>query len=73
MTQDQFKMKVIAIFKGKNGSLGYVTGKEYSLLFRTDFKVVIVDLDRITPRDSGGSLCMYDSVRSFLDNWEVVQ
>lgn len=69
-------MKVRAKFKGKDGSLGYKNGSDYSLDFNNithpfgSTKEVIHiekanDLERITT-------VIYSSLRKFLDNWEVL-
>jgi hypothetical protein len=65
-------MIVIAKFKGAHGSKGYKNGKAYELIFMTEHPgCSIQDRGRVTPKDSGGSLVVYSSMRKFLDNWEV--
>lgn len=65
---------VFAKFKGQNGSKGYETGKKYELVFNTDHPGFLVsDRNRGTPRDHGGSLVRYSTMRKFLDNWEVIK
>ena len=67
-------MIVVARFKGKDGSKGYQRGKEYTLIFQCDHPgLTISDMDRATPKDSGGSLVQYTSLVRFLDNWEVIK
>lgn len=61
-------MKIKAKFKGANGSLGYKNGSNYKLRFTvSDGQITITpynDLDTC-------SICRYDSLRSFLNNWQV--
>jgi len=59
------KTKVISTFKGKNGSMGFETGKLYNLT--------------LTKYKDGGLLaeddfnhCEYGSFIAFLNNWENV-
>lgn len=67
-------MIVIAKFKGQNGSKGYQSGKKYELIFIDSHPgFLIQDKARVTPRDSGGSMVRYSSMRKFLDNWEVLK
>lgn len=70
-------MKIKAKFKGKDGSLGYENGKTYPLIFGTVRNVVNGNLrDQIKIVRSDCSLvvgtCYYDSLKTFLNNWQVI-
>lgn len=54
-------MKIKAKFIGRN-SLGYVTGETYELILVGSF---------ICRADKTGGYCPYQSVQSFLSNWEI--
>lgn len=51
------------IFKGENGSLGYETGKSYSLNVETMHSGVIII------NSEEGNECIYSSKAKFLENW----
>lgn len=59
-----------AKFIGENGSLGYLKNGKYHLLFSIT-KSAQVQIKPIG--DSGGKICGYDSLRGFLDNWEILE
>jgi len=57
-------MKIKAKFKGSN-SLGYVNGENYKLWFNViNNKICIQRLDY-------GGTCEYQSLKAFLNNWQV--
>jgi len=59
-------MKIIkATFKGRNGSLGYITGKEYTLKIREliDNSLLITDQNKKT------NPCEYSGSLTFFENW----
>lgn len=60
--------KVKAIFKGQNGSCGYETNKEYTLIIRHEIKMY-VQIEDI----QGGGWCEYGSMVPFLENWDNVR
>lgn len=72
-------MRAKGIFKGKNGSCGYETGKEYRLILQhTKKDNIIVESPDVphtrgqrTPHDQDG-YCEYGSLLAFLSNWEGV-
>lgn len=66
--------KVKAIFKGQDGSCGYNTNKEYTLIVsRGSYEHrPYVDLISIKNIDGGG-LCDYESIESFLNNWDNIR
>lgn len=68
-TPKEDNMKTIkATFIGANGSLGYITGKEYTLTLK--------ELNRalwITRQDSIAGTCSYDSLMPFLENWTKIE
>lgn len=58
-------MKIKAKFKGSN-SLGYENGKNYFLWF--DIAANKIVIYRI---DGSGGACVYDTLKGFLNNWQV--
>ena len=58
---------VKAIFKGKNGSMGFETNKEYTI------NVNQVQNGYIKIDGSGGLWCDYNSIGSFLTNWDNIR
>ena len=60
--------KVNATFKGKDGSRGYETNKEYALVIRHHIggNIQIEDIN-------GGGWCEYGSIVSFLENWNNIR
>lgn len=57
-----------AYFKGEDGSMGYKSGKKYELH-------VAICKNKIIIRPTNGklSMCPYDTLESFLNNWIIVQ
>lgn len=69
--QSKTKMKrITATFKGKDGSLGYRNGKQYTLTIGSGIDGMIIN-DVSRPNNSGR--CEYSSLDSFFDNWDNVQ
>lgn len=60
--------RIKATFIGKDGSLEYVTGKEYSLYVIEGYNEAM----RIW-RVSGGGTCAYRSIIAFLNNWTNIK
>ena len=62
------QIKVKAIFKGQNGSMGFVTGKEYTLKLNKDKDggISIYDINDMS------HFCDYTSFITFLNNWRDV-
>ena len=56
-------MVILAIYKGNDGSLGYVINKPYVLILKRS----------LIQRPDGSGRCRYESIVSFLSNWEMVQ
>ncbi len=56
-----------AIFKGKNSSFGYETNKEYTLSIqhKKGNNILIQNGDK--------ELCEYESMISFLNNWDIIR
>lgn len=54
-----------AIFKGKSGLLGYITGKTYTLILFPTGQNRICRLD-------GSGICEYGSIYAFFKNWIVI-
>lgn len=71
-------MIVKAIFKGRNGSKGYVTNKAYSLNFKTVMFYDATIKERIEIDDSKVSgwdrntVVQYSSLKKFLENWTLI-
>ena len=72
-------MKIKAKFKGSN-SLGYVNGENYDLEFKTDSQgsqdfIMIRHIDKINSPGHWtmrrNSECYYQSLKAFLNNWQV--
>jgi len=57
-------MKIKAKFKGSN-SLGYENGENYKLEFTVKDNAVWIMRENMT------GLCKYDSLKAFLNNWQV--
>ena len=63
------RTKVVkAIFKGTDGSLDYEKNKDYELIIRH-----INGENIIIERIDGEGLCQYNSLISFLDNWDNIR
>lgn len=60
------KVKVKAIFKGLDGSCGYKTNREYTLVISHKTK------GHIQIEDDDG-WCEYGSMVSFLENWDNIR
>lgn len=58
--------KIRATFIGTNNSLGYKTGKEYEL------RITGLPPMGIIRADGSGGICHYQSLRSFLLNWDNI-
>lgn len=60
--------KIKAVFKGADGSCGYKTGNEYTLVVRhkTNEFIQIEETE-------GGGWCEYGSIISFLENWDNIK
>lgn len=59
--------RITAVFKGKDGSLGYIKGATYDLLVHSTKRYPIV-----IRRSRGGGYCPYSSQDAFDRNWVVV-
>ena len=60
--------KVKALFVGRDGSCGFRKGSEYSLMVTTlsySMKIEVFSIPQ-------GNHCSYDSMHSFLDNWDNI-
>ena len=60
--------KIIATFKGTNGSLGYTTGEVYVLQFR-EYVNEGIQIRRV----AGGGVCEYKNTLSFFNNWTDIK
>lgn len=59
-------MLVSAIFIGEEGSMGYKHGITYQIRFS-------IKQDKISiQRPNGTGVCPYDSLKKFLENWNVI-
>ena len=67
--------KIKAVFKGANGSCGYCPNFEYQLSVAQPKHLVVGDmLQNISiTRADGSGICEYDSLLTFLDNWDNIK
>jgi len=74
-------MKIKAKFKGADGSCGYRNGQNYTLDFKTtddnakqgsDHLVQIYKINTDCPC-IGTNIVLYESLRSFLNNWQILK
>lgn len=71
-------MDIIAKFKGKDGSEGYVKGETYKLLFRTTDDDSrrgtnhFITIWKYRNPSTAGNKVVYSSLFKFLENWEVL-
>ncbi len=67
-----YSIHIKAIFKGLNGSCGYQTHTEYKLSLRhesgSNIKIV-----RVKDGFADGGECEYESMLTFLDNWDCIR
>ena len=59
--------KIKAVFKGQNGSCGFKTGQEYTLTIEHQMNRYI------KVEDKNADYCGYESVISFLENWDNIR
>ena len=66
--------KIKAIFRGDNGSCGYNTDKEYTLIVSrgANSKHPFIDFISIKTENENG-LCDYESIEAFLNNWDNIR
>jgi hypothetical protein len=64
----EFRMKIKAIFKGADDSLGYKFNMEYDLIIRNNSAGMI-----IIEKEEGGGWCAYSSIITFLENWNNIR
>ena len=62
--------RIKATFIGTDGSLGYKTGKEYSLFVR---KQLDGETEIYICRVSGGGACIYSDLYAFIKNWTLIK
>ena len=60
--------KVKAIFRGQDGSCGFQTGREYTLLIHHSAGTLVRIED-----ESGSHRCDYSNMMTFLDNWDNIR
>ena len=69
--------KIIAIFSGANGSMGYETGKQYSLkvtgLDKWNENEIRIERDSKHPSEENNGCCDYGSIIAFLNNWDCIR
>jgi len=63
-------MIIKAIFKGERDLLGYVVGQQYTLSFVIERGNIIIRCLSLTIYNGG--YCPYQSLKLFLNNWEVL-
>jgi len=69
--------KVKAIFKGQDGSVGYKNGQEYTLTVwqhppSNNGHHSYIVIERI-PNHAEGGYCEYETIGSFLSNWDCIR
>ena len=70
-------MKIRAKFKGKDGSLGYRTGRNYTLNFglsvpyNSTKSCIEISVFNNNEWDRN-TTCRYSSLKKFLENWDVI-
>lgn len=74
-------MEIKAKFKGRDGSVGYRNGETYKLEFKTvdddnrqgcDHLILISRINEVN-RAIGTNLVVYDTMRGFLNNWQILR
>lgn len=66
-------IKVKAVFKGQDGSCEYNTNKEYTLIIHKNSDKKNPHFDFYIENENGGGYCEYESIVSFLNNWDCVR
>ena len=76
------RMEIKAKFKGADGSLGYRNGMNYFLNFETvrvrlPYSTTVMEKIRVTNLTGGraatySTVCDYDSLKAFLNNWQIL-
>jgi hypothetical protein len=61
----------LAVFVGEDGSLGYKKNRQYRVTLHTDPKSKQIDLWSTESPET--SAVKYDSISSFLQNWDCVR
>lgn len=65
------EIKVKAVFKGENGSSGYETNKEYTLM--VCHGNLNIHIENREASSFGNGYCEYQSINSFLENWDNIR
>lgn len=60
-------MKIQAIYKGENGSIGFIKGETYWFWLETN------GLLKVTPIGDHGEVLYYPTLRKFLNNWDIIE
>lgn len=63
-------MEIKAKFKGKDGSVGYRNGETYKLKFGMADDVI--EIWQLISPSQGKNKVLYSSLKSFLNNWQVI-
>ncbi|MFA5207361.1 MAG: hypothetical protein WC428_01775 [Candidatus Paceibacterota bacterium] len=69
------KTKVKAIFKGSDGSLGYIANHEYEFIVKED-NDKFIHIESKPHIDKSGKTftgCVYGSIIAFLNNWDNIR
>jgi hypothetical protein len=61
-------MRITAIFRGEDGSCGYLSGTQYILKLETASNGTISIV-----KENGFGYCEYSTIITFLNNWDYVQ
>lgn len=62
--------KITATFKGKNHSLGYITGQTYELVIQQTVRRKEIHIHR---KADGNGQCEYSDTLLFLENWTDIK
>ena len=62
--------KIKATFKGQNGSLGYIVGKQYILTFKQFVRGTKIYIVR---HEDGKGECEYSDTITFFENWTDIK
>lgn len=69
-TMDSKRVLVRSIYMGKDGSCGYITGKEYEIYvtWYAHFSLMVYPKDTTT----GARSVPYSNLATFMDNWPTI-
>lgn len=65
--------RIRAKFIGKDGSLGYIHGKFYSIIVTLPSHSSGIHIHRFNSLPMGDGECVYNNIIAFLDNWDAIE